>query len=371
MNTELVGLYRTELEDFMEKMGEKRFRGRQIHRWIYQNFASSFQEMTDLPRSLRERLQGIASLSLPTVLKENISKDGTRKLLLRLNDHRTIEMVIIPSLSAGAGRYTACVSSQAGCPLGCRFCATGMGGFERNLAAFEIVGQVLLACKFLKAASENAVLAPGPGLTNVVFMGMGEPFLNYPAVMRALKLITSNDGLNIGQRHVTVSTAGVVEGIRKLAEEGLQVTLAVSLHAARDELRDVLVPLNRRYPLAELQAALKDYIQKTGRRVTLEYILLDKVNTSRRDAQLLAKFARPLLVNINLIPYNQVSGTEYRRPPGAVINQFRHWLLGAGLNVALREERGGDVAAACGQLRMQNAETSGRKIPFPGRKPIC
>lgn len=337
MKTELIGMSLTELEDFLEAMGEKRFRGRQVYRWIYRNRVRSFAEMTDLPRGIREELAKTACLTLPCILQERISEDGTRKLLLQLKDRKTIEMVIIPHQVTGGTRYTACISSQVGCPVRCRFCATGASGFERNLEVYEIVGQALLGLQW--------------GISNVVFMGMGEPLLNYQAVLRTVGLLIDHQGINIGQRHITISTAGEARGIRWLAGEGLQVTLAVSLHSARDELRDVLVPLNRKYPLAVLREALNFYQGKTRRRVTLEYVLLDKVNTGWEDAQALIQFTRGLLVNVNLIPYNEVEFGEYRCPQREVIDRFKMWLTRAGVNVTLREEKGADIEAACGQLK--------------------
>jgi 23S rRNA (adenine2503-C2)-methyltransferase len=352
MKTELVGMNQTELEDFFQDRGEKRFRGRQVYRWIYLNLERDFASMTDLPLQLRQVLEEKARVTWPEVLEEKVSEDGTRKFLLELQDQKTIEMVLIPQPVDSGLRYTVCVSSQVGCPLRCSFCATGAGGFERNLKVHEIVGQVLLSRWVL--ARENT--GAEPRLTNVVFMGMGEPFLNYDAVLSAIRLLTDSEGINMGQRHITVSTSGEVRGIRRLAEEGLQVVLAVSLHAARDSLRDTLVPLNRRYPLAELQSAVQYYFDKTGRRVTLEYILLNRINTNREDARALVTFTRPLLANVNLIPYNEIGSAGYECPPQEVVTRFRRWLEEAGVNTAIREERGADIDAACGQLKAKRED---------------
>lgn len=366
LKIELVGMNRTELEKFLEGLGEKRFRGRQVYRWVYRNKVFSFEEMSDLPVALRALLAETALISLPEKIQHRVSQDGTQKLLLRLKDEKTIEMVVIPQSSAGGSRYTACVSSQVGCPVGCGFCATGRSGFERNLEVHEIVGQVLLAAHLVAVQGRQNLAPEGRGLTNVVFMGMGEPFLNYQAVVKAIRLVTDNEGINIGQRHITVSTAGEVQGIRRLAEEGLQVTLAVSLHAARDELRNALVPMNRKYPLSQLRDALQYYTERTGRRVTLEYTLLDKVNTSREDALRLTQFARSLLVNINLIPYNEIGQTGYKSPNKAVINEFRRWLAEAGINTVVREEKGSDIEAACGQLRAKKQGDTWKENPRLG-----
>ncbi len=346
--TELLGMGIKELEDFMESIGEPRYRGRQVHRWIYQKAVSSFYEMSDLSRDLRNKLDELARISIPRVLKQRASIDGTRKFLMELEDKKRIEIVVIPHNGNKNTRYTLCISTQVGCPIGCVFCATGNSGFQRNLQAYEMIGQVLGSERELQKrlkSNENGLI------TNVVYMGMGEPMLNYDQVIQSIYSLNDPKGINIGQRHITISTAGDVKGINRLAQENLQVTLAISLHACSNELRDRLIPLNHKYPLEELINSIKQYIHLTNRRVTFEYLLLDGVNNSREDAQMLIKLLKPLLANVNLIPYNEVEGLEFKQPPPEKINQFYYYLLDAGVNVTLREEKGADIEAACGQLR--------------------
>lgn len=345
--TELLGMDLVEMEAYMLDIGEAGYRAKQIYKWIYQKQIASFYEMSDLPKELRVRLDEKAKISIPRVLKQRVSQDGTRKFLLEMNDKKKVETVIIPHSQDKNTHYTACISTQVGCPVGCGFCATGAAGFQRNLHAYEIVGQVLGSqrelSKRLKRDNEQLI-------TNVVYMGMGEPLLNYDEMIKSIYIINDHKGINIGQRHITVSTSGHVPGIRKLMLEDLQLTLAISLHACDNKLRNELVPMNRKYPLEILLSTVNDYTQSTNRRVTFEYIMLDDINISQPDAKALIKALRPLLANVNLIPYNEVSGLEYRRPSNAGIEQFYRWLLAGRLNVTLREERGGDIEAACGQL---------------------
>lgn len=348
--TELLGLTRIELEDYMASLGQPRFRGRQIYRWIYIKDTPSFYEMSDIPREMRRILDEKAQISIPRVLKQRVAEDKTRKFLMEMNDKKKIEAVLIPQEQKADNRYTICVSSQVGCPLCCPFCATGQGAFQRNLLAHEIVGQVLGSRRELKRRLKNI---QEPLLANVVYMGMGEPLLNYDEVIRSIKIINDPLGIQIGQRHITISTSGEAKGILRLAGEGLQTTLAISLHAADDTLRDQLVPLNKAYPLKDLMEAVETYIDKTGRRVTFEYVMLDGVNIDRVDAENLVKLVKPLLANVNLIPYNEVDGLPYRRPDLHRVKQFYSWLEGGGLNVSIRQEHGGDIEAACGQLALK------------------
>jgi 23S rRNA (adenine2503-C2)-methyltransferase len=345
--TELLGLNIAEMEQYLVSLGEKPFRGRQIHQWIYQKEVSSFYDMNDLPRVLRQKLDETARISILRVLKQKVSGDGTRKFLLELNDKKKVETVVIPQSYEKNARYTLCISSQVGCPVGCVFCATGKSGFQRNLLASEIVGQVLGSnrelSRRLKSAGERLI-------TSIVYMGMGEPMFNYDEVVKSIYILNDPSGINIGQRHITVSTSGDVSGIGRLAEEDLQITLAVSLHACNNELRNQLVPVNKKYPLQVLIPALNEYIEKTNRRITFEYIMLDNVNISRHDAQDMIKLLKPFLANINLIPYNEVKDAGYKRPSSQTMHAFAQWLREGGLNVTVREERGADIAAACGQL---------------------
>lgn len=344
--TQLLGMSLNELEDYIESLNEPRFRARQIYKWIYQKQTSSFYEMSDIPRELRQRLDETAVIAIPRVLKQRVSADGTRKFLLELEDRKRIESVVIPQPEE-RNRYTLCLSTQVGCAMGCAFCATGLSGFKRNLEAYEIAGQFLGSQKELsrrlRSNEENII-------SSVVYMGMGEPFLNYDAVLESIRILNAPRGINLGQRHITISTSGEVRGIERLARENLQVTLAVSLHAANNELRNYLVPMNRKYPLERLIPAVEEFISLTNRRVTFEYIMLDDVNISRRDADQLVMMIKPLLANVNLIPYNEVETLSFKKPPGSKSWQFYNWLVRGGLNVTIREERGGDIEAACGQL---------------------
>ncbi|HBQ27120.1 MAG TPA: 23S rRNA (adenine(2503)-C(2))-methyltransferase RlmN [Syntrophomonas sp.] len=346
--TELLRMGIKELEGFMDSIGEPRYRGRQVHKWIYKKAVSSFYDMSDLSRDLRTKLDELARISIPRVLKQRASIDGTRKFLMELEDKKRIESVIIPHSRNKDTRYTLCISTQVGCPVGCVFCATGNSGFQRNLEAYEMIGQVLGSERELRKrlkSNENGLI------TNVVYMGMGEPMLNYDQVIKSIYSLNDPKGINIGQRHITISTSGDVRGINRLAQENLQVTLAISLHACSNELRDRLIPLNRKYPLEELIKSIKQYIRLTNRRVTFEYLLLDGVNNRKEDAEKLITMLKPLLANVNLIPYNEVEGLEFKQPSPQQVNEFYHYLLQAGVNVTLREEKGADIEAACGQLR--------------------
>ncbi len=345
---ELLGKDLEELENYMISIGQAAFRARQIFKWIYTKEVNSFYDMSDLPRELRKKLDAIAQISIPRVLKQRVSNDGTRKYLLELRDKKRIESVLIPQGSGKDSRYTICVSTQVGCPVGCSFCATGQSGFQRNLDYYEIIGQILGSRRELKrklkSNEENII-------SNVVYMGMGEPLLNYDEMIKSIYMLNHPKALGIGQRHITVSTAGEVKGIKRLANEGMQLTLAVSLHACDDILRNHLVPLNRKYPLSALIEAIEYYISVTNRRVTFEYVLMDEVNISKQDAQNMIRLLKPLLANVNLIPYNEVAGLGYTKPSWPKIQQFFGWLAEGGLNVTLREEKGSDIMAACGQLR--------------------
>jgi 23S rRNA (adenine2503-C2)-methyltransferase len=259
---------------------------------------------------------------------------------------------LIPHSQAKDSKYTLCISTQVGCPIGCSFCATGQSGFQRNMEYYEIIGQVLGSSRDLKKKLKN----PDENLiSNIVYMGMGEPFLNYEATIKSIKMLNHPKGINIGQRHITVSTSGEVKGILRFAKEMMQVTLAVSLHACNDQLRNTLVPINRKYPLKDLMEAIEKYITISGRRVTFEYIMLDGINISRQDADDMIKLVKPLLANINLIPYNEIIDLPYKKPAPSNVQKFFNWLKDGGLNVVIREEKGADILAACGQLRADYA----------------
>ncbi|MGI6451994.1 MAG: 23S rRNA (adenine(2503)-C(2))-methyltransferase RlmN [Syntrophomonadaceae bacterium] len=359
--TELLSLDIDELEDFMQSVGQPRYRGRQVFKWIYHKGVSSFYEMSDIPKRFRYELDEIAKISIPRVLKQRVSSDGTRKFLLELEDKKRIETVIIPHNNNDKNTsYTLCISTQVGCPVGCSFCATGASGFQRNLRAFEIVGQYLGSVRELKKKLRK-ISSDQQLITNVVYMGMGEPLLNYNETIESIRVLNNPRGINLGQRHITISTCGEIPGIKRLAREPLQVTLAISLHASNNHLRSQIIPLNRKYPLEDLMEAVSYYISLTNRRVTFEYVLLDGINTSAEDAQNLVKLVKPLLCNVNLIPYNEVEGLGYKKPSNQTALQFFDQLSEAGINVTFRQEKGADIEAACGQLRLESKGIRGRQ----------
>ncbi|PKM77744.1 MAG: 23S rRNA (adenine(2503)-C(2))-methyltransferase RlmN [Firmicutes bacterium HGW-Firmicutes-15] len=345
--TELLGMDIGDLENYLLSQGQPRFRAKQIYGWIYRKEVSSFYEMSDIPKELRLRLDENATISIPRVLKQRVSKDNTRKFLLEMKDKKKVETVLIPQGGDKNDRYSLCISTQVGCPVGCAFCATGASGFQRSLQAYEMAGQVLGSRREL---AKRLKIQDRQLITNIVYMGMGEPMLNYDEVLKSVYMLNDHRGIDIGQRHITISTAGEVKGIQRLAREKIQITLAVSLHACNNELRSRLIPLNRKYPLELLMESVAEYIEISGRRVTFEYIMLDGVNMDLTDARAMIKLLKPLLANVNLIPYNEVSGLEFKRPSPGQIRQFYNWLTEGGLNVTLREERGSDIEAACGQL---------------------
>lgn len=333
---DLKGKRLEELEQLLLGWGEPAYRARQIMRWLYSRGVGDVNDMTDLPKALRERL---AEEAMVTSIKTQVSQesiDGTRKFLFELHDKVTIESVIIPD----GDRLTACISSQAGCGIGCSFCATALGGLLRNLTAAEIIDQLVVM--------QQAV---GRRLNNVVMMGMGEPLANYKAVLDAVHLMVHPLGLGIGQRHITISTSGVVPGIRRLAQEGLQVVLALSLHAPVDPLRDELVPLNKKYPISEVLSACREYQEVTGRRVTIEYVLIHDVNDSPELADALGDRLQSLHCHVNLIPLNPVKETGFLRPPPERVRMFAQRVEACGIPVTVRKEMGTDIDAACGQLR--------------------
>jgi 23S rRNA (adenine2503-C2)-methyltransferase len=336
----LLGMPRGALEAYLSSMGEKPFRARQIMRWMYHRSVLDLAEMTDLSKSLRDHLDGRVSMQLPIIRDRQQSVDGTVKWLLDVGKGQDVEAVFIPEESRG----TLCVSSQVGCAMDCPFCATGQQGFNRNLSAAEIVGQVVLAVTELGGTGDNSAVS------NVVFMGMGEPLANFREVTAACDLLTDDLGLGLSRRRVTVSTSGLVPQINKLAEVS-NVALAISLHAANDELRNELVPINRKHPIAELLEACWDYAAKTNsKQITFEYIMLEGVNDSRQDAADLIPLLQGRPAKVNLIPFNPVEGIEYSRTPQKRVDAFRKVLMDAGIVTITRRPRGEDIAAACGQL---------------------
>src|SRR5436309_11636766 len=357
--TDLLALTLPQLRQWLVERGEAAFRAKQIYNWLYKQLATDFSVMTNLPQSLRNELAEEASIGPMIVRSELHSKDDrTRKVLLGLADGKLIESVLMlyPPLGDQSARATVCVSSQAGCAYGCTFCATGQMGFDRHLSAGEIVAQVLFFARELRADPWTAAglrgSAPIDHITNIVLMGMGEPLHNYDNVLQALRILNSADGFNLGARHMTVSTVGLVPAIRKLSQEPLQVNLAISLHAPTNELRSQTMPVNRKYPLQELLAACKDYIAATNRQVTFEYVLLAGVNDTAEYAHLLGELLAPLkqFAHVNCIPVNATSAS-YQTPGPKAIRAFRTILFEHGVSNSVRAERGDDIAAACGQLR--------------------
>jgi 23S rRNA (adenine2503-C2)-methyltransferase len=328
-----------ELTRVLREWGEPLYHARQIFSWVYKKGVKDFAAMSDLPQELRERLEGNFTLFDLQVAERLTSEDGTVKLLLAAPDHNFVEAVSIPA----AKRVTGCVSTQAGCRFACRFCASGLRGYKRDLTAGEILDEVMLL-------KENL---PQRTLTHLVFMGTGEPFDNYDAVMKAIRVINSPDGVHIGARRITVSTCGVIPGIQRLAEEGLQIELSVSLHAADDETRSRLMPVNKKYPLPELMEACRAYAKKTGRQVTFEYVLVRGINSDLPNAGKLCKIVKGLNAKINLIPANTVTECGLEVPSREEIWNFKDFLAGQGVQVTLRRERGTDINAACGQLRLK------------------
>jgi 23S rRNA (adenine2503-C2)-methyltransferase len=352
----LLGLPRAELEAFVAtRLGAKPFRARQLMKWIYRRGAADFAAMTDLSQDFRSQLDAVARIAVPEIVAEQVSSDGTRKWMLRMDEVQGIETVYIPEPDRG----TLCISSQVGCAMDCSFCSTAQQGFNRNLSVAEIVGQVWLAHRELTESRANGRSdADGAGardgvrrnITNIVFMGMGEPLANFRNVVPAMRIFLDDLGYDLSRRRVTLSTSGLVPQIYKLAEE-CNVALAVSLHAPNDELRNDLVPINRKHPIGELLAACWHYIDmQNGRSVTFEYVMLDGVNDKPEHARQLARLLAGRPAKLNLIPFNMFPGTRYRRSPAATILKFRDILNEHGVIATIRRTRGDDIDAACGQL---------------------
>ena len=351
----LLGLDRFALQEYFVALGVKEFHARQVLKWVYQRGVTDFSEMTDLGLSLRQTLSERAMLALPEKAGEQISEDGTWKWLFRLEDGNCIETVFIPEDDRG----TLCVSSQVGCTLNCTFCATARQGFSRNLQASEIIGQLWLAGRLLADAGY------GPrAVTNVVMMGMGEPLLNYDAVVSAIRLMLDDLSFGLSRRRVTLSTAGVVPAIDRLAKD-CPVSLAVSLHAVEDDIRDQLVPLNRKYPIDQLLHACHRFLNNDSRRrITFEYVMLDGINDSTDHARKLVRLLRDIPAKVNLIPFNSVEGIAYDCSPKLVIDRFREEVLAGGLMTITRRTRGADIAAACGQLAGEVCDRTRRSARY-------
>jgi 23S rRNA (adenine2503-C2)-methyltransferase len=358
----ITELTETQLEDLVVSMGEPAYRAKQIRKWLYQDLAFSFEEMTDLPSAFRRRLDGEACLHSLKPAHKATGRDGTIKTLFSLTDGRTVESALMSYRREGSGeRATICVSTQVGCAVGCPFCATGQQGFERNLTPGEIIDQVLQMAACLQEQrheKDNKPEKAASSLLNVVFMGMGEPLANYDALWQAIEALNSPEGFGLGARNITISTAGLVPQINRLSREKLQVGLAVSLHASDNRLRDRLVPINRKYPLELLIPACHDYYLATGRRPSFEYVLFDGINDSLAQAGSLAHLLQGLNCHVNLIPTNDTAERSFRPPPRQTILAFEKELQRLHINATLRQPRGLDIDAGCGQLRSRHTFAS-------------
>ena len=334
------------LPEEWELSDDRPYRRKQIAEWIYAKRANSIAEMTNLPASMRQELEAAYDFNALKLAKLQGAHDTTRKVLWQLRSGDYIESVLIPAsldmFGERSDRFTLCVSTQVGCAYGCKFCASGLDGWKRNLTPGEIVAQIL--------ETERATKTK---INNLVFMGMGEPLANYKNLMQALTILNAHWGVGIGARHITVSTSGLAPQIRELAEQPLQIRLALSLHGSTDEVRQQIMPVNKKYPLAELLDACADYQKKTRKMLFLEYILIEGVNDAPEQAQILVKHARRLHAKVNLIPYNTVEGLDWKRPSDFVIDRFASILRAAKIVVTVRREKGHDIDAACGQLRLK------------------
>lgn len=345
--TDIKSMTLHELTDYFESIGEKPFRAKQVYKWMHVKLASSFDEMTDLSKDLRKRLEENCTVRTADIIYRQVSKiDGTTKYLMELADGNRVESVW---MKYRHGR-SVCVSSQAGCRMGCRFCASTVGGLRRSLKPSEILDQVY-----------NIQRASGERVSNVIIMGIGEPLDNYDNVVRFIRMLSDKNGLNISERNITLSTCGIVENIYRLADEGLNCTLAVSLHAPFDELRKKIMPVANRYSIADIIKAADYYIEKTGRRVSLEYTLIDGENDSPECAQEISRLVGRRLYHVNLIPLNHVEGRFGRRSNAANISRFKFLLEKYHINVTIRREMGSDIDAACGQLR-NNSSAAGAGV---------
>jgi 23S rRNA (adenine2503-C2)-methyltransferase len=338
--TDIRDLTFEELSHYVVELKEPRFRADQILDWIYKKNVKSFDEMKNLSLALKEKLKEDFILYAPEVLVKDVSTDGTTKVLFNLKDNQRIETVLIPTET----RATVCVSTQAGCKFGCKFCASGIGGWNRNLTPAEIIDQII----YMKRLSKDVPLS------NIVFMGVGEPLDNYDNLLKAIRVINAEQGLTIGARKITISTCGVIPKIQKLATEGLQIELAISLHGFDNASRNVLMPVNRKYPFDDLMAACREYIAATKRQITFEYILIKDVTCTPKAIQSLKNAFKGLICKMNLIPYNPVSEFDHKTPTQQEMIDFRNHLEQIGIHATIRTPRGRDVSAACGQLRHEH-----------------
>ncbi|GAB4306054.1 MAG: 23S rRNA (adenine(2503)-C(2))-methyltransferase RlmN [Candidatus Bipolaricaulota bacterium] len=348
---DLLDLSLDELRSVLASWGDPPFRAQQVWEWVWKHLATDFRQMTSLPPRLRARLADAFTVAVPGVAARQADDQGTEKVLLRLADGQAVEAVLIRE----GDRRTVCISTQVGCPVGCAFCATGAMGYRRDLTAGEIAAQVLHFARALQPRGER--------VTHVVVMGMGEPLLNYDATLKAIRNLNDGQGFALGARRFTVSTIGVVPGIHRLAGEGLQVNLAISLHAPDDALRRELVPLGKRWSIREVLAAGDHYARATGRRVSYEYVLLAAVNDRLDQARAMAALLRGKLAHVNLIPFNPAPGLPFRRPDPRSVDAFRQELVLRGVDATVRRSRGVDIQAGCGQLRGQGSRAVSLRSP--------
>ncbi len=352
--TDLLGMDRQAMEAFFKSIGEKPFRAGQVMKWIHQFGISDFSEMTNLGKGLREKLSQVAQIRTPKIVAEQVSSDGTIKWLLEVDNQNSVETVYIPEKNRG----TLCISSQVGCALECTFCSTGQQGFNRNLENWEIVAQMWVANKALgcKPKEERRI-------TNIVFMGMGEPLLNVTHTFPTARILMDDFAYGLSKRRVTISTAGVVPAIDRIKQE-LDISLAISLHAPNNKLRDILVPINKKYPLEVLIPSLYRFVEggNSKKHVTVEYVMIDKFNDRTEHAQQLVKLLADLPCKVNLIPFNPFPNTDYKRSSNNAIHRFRAILEQGGLNVTVRKTRGDDIDAACGQLAGKVSDRTKRTL---------
>ena len=364
MPTDIKSLTREELEIQFKNWEQPVYRVTQLLDWLYVRRAAGWDAMTNLPKQLREKLRENFSLQTLELVRKQGSHDTTQKFLWRLHDHSLVESVLIPANPALYGeasdRHTLCISTQVGCAYGCKFCASGLDGWKRNLLPNEIVEQILSVERWHIAQPKEKSLEPTENrvVNNIVVMGMGEPLANYDNLLKALKILNAPWGGGIGARKITISTSGLAPQIRKLAREPMQFRLAISLHGATDETRNKIMPVNRKYPLKELINACEEYQHEKGRMITLEYILIAGVNDSIAETRPLASLARKLHAKVNLIPYNKVEGLSWERPGEDVCENFLAALEGQKVIATLRREKGHDIDAACGQLRLKTEKES-------------
>jgi 23S rRNA (adenine2503-C2)-methyltransferase len=337
---DLKGMSQGELERFVLDLGQERYRAKQLVKWLYQKATTDFNEMTDLSKPFRETLEGVAFISFLTPKKVETSLDGARKFLFSLMDGQGVESVLIPDGS----RLTLCISAQVGCPLGCRFCLTGKMGFVRNLTASEMLNQIL--------AAQREGISLGK-ITNIVLMGMGDPLANYQNTVKAIEIMQHELGLGLSARRITLSTAGLVQQMERLVSAELRFQLAVSLNAADDDTRSFLMPINKSHPLKEILGICRRFPLRPRERITFEYVLIDGINDSPRDALRLVRLINDIRCKVNLIPLNESPELEFQRPSDETVHEFQKILLDRHITCIIRKSRGGDISAACGQLRAQ------------------